>query len=122
MDNRHVYRKGMQIEQLAVDLVTNAGMHILHRNFCCKYGEIDIVASNKDVVAFIEVRYRKHNIFGNAAESVDRRKIQRIVRTAECYIQKHTANDFLYRFDVVAVSGSIKTPQMQWIKDAFDAY
>lgn len=121
MVNKCAQNIGILVENLAVQLVQNAGMNILQRNFSCRFGEIDIVASMQDVVAFIEVRYRRHHKFGAAIDTVDRRKRQRILHTAEFYIQQHKDRDSIYRFDVVAVSGNLVTPQIQWIKDAFDA-
>ncbi len=72
-------------------------------------------------LVFIEVRYRKNNIFGSAAESVTRQKQRRLLATANYYLQ----NEKLYRdnscrFDVITVSGQYN-PQIEWIKNAFQA-
>ena len=71
----------------------------------------------QNTLVFIEVRYRKYNDFGSAAESVDLPKRARIAQTAENYLQKHRWNGGC-RFDVVAIEGS---GAPQWIVAAFDA-
>ncbi len=119
---------GTEHEALAANYLLQAGLQILHRNFRSKLGEIDIIARDRMYLVFIEVRYRKNEIFGNAAESVNLTKQQKIVRTAQFYLQTHTwAQQLNCRFDVIAISNSTKISQIsqisqiEWIKDAFNA-
>jgi putative endonuclease len=108
-------------EDAAVEHLQANNLVILHRNFRCKVGEIDIIARDKNCVIFVEVRYRRNDAFGNAAESVTRAKQQKIIRTARFYLQTRTgAQDIECRFDVVAISPAIDTPRIEWIKDAFN--
>jgi len=113
---------GTEYEILAAEYLSQANLQLLHRNFRCKLGEIDIIANDGLYLIFIEVRYRQHDKFGNAAESITLAKQQKIVRTAKFYLQTHIwAQQLNCRFDVIAISNSIKSPQIEWIKDAFHA-
>lgn len=79
------------------------------------------------MLVFVEVRFRKNSLYGDGLESVTAQKQQRILNTAEEYMQKETKlkNG---RIDVVAMS---QKPQnirreitedsytFEWIKNAF---
>lgn len=113
---------GAEHEIFAAEYLIKANLQILHRNFRCKLGEIDIIAYDGIYLVFVEVRYRQHYKFGDAAESVTLSKQQKIIRTAQFYLQTHTwAQKLNCRFDVIAISNSIKLPHIEWIKDAFNA-
>ena len=81
------------------------GYRILMKNFRCRIGEIDIIAMHKGYLVFIEVKYRKNNRFGYAAEAVNWKKQQNICRVADFYIRTHCRKVPACRFDVAAVDG-----------------
>jgi len=78
-----------------------------------------MVAKDGNEIVFVEVRLRKSNRFGSAAETIDQRKQQRIRRTAQVYLQQCRQNDTACRFDVVAITGTPDNYQLEWIRDAF---
>lgn len=113
---------GTVVENAACDFLQQRAVQIVQRNFRCKLGEIDIVALEQQMLVFVEVRFRKNSAYGSAAESIDWRKQQKIVRTAERFLQTNPAfNTHRCRFDVVAISNTIQAPHIEWIKDAFHA-
>lgn len=114
---------GTIVEGIAINFLQQQQVQILHKNFSCKIGEIDIIAQDQVDLIFIEVRFRKSAAYGSAAESIDWRKQQKILQTAQFYLQKFGAasNHIQCRFDVVAISNSVQTPHIEWIKDAFHA-
>lgn len=87
-------------EQAAADYLEKKGMKIIKRNFYCRVGELDIIASDGEYIVFVEVKTRKSAKFGRASEFVDFRKQQKIIKTALYYIG---ASDTAMRFDVVEV-------------------
>ncbi len=112
---------GAEAELLAERYLEQHGLTLITRNYRCRRGEIDLLMQEGNFLVFIEVRYRKNNIFGSAAESVTRQKQRRLLATANYYLQ----NEKLYRdnscrFDVITVSGQYN-PQIEWIKNAFQA-
>ena len=112
---------GTMLEDVAIEFLQKNGLLILHRNFRCKTGEIDLIAKDYNYLVFVEVRYRANGLHGSAAESVNIAKQQKIIRSAQFYIQtRNWAQKVNCRFDVVAMSGAHESPNIDWIKDAFD--
>lgn len=114
--------RGKDAEILACNYLLNCGLSLIQRNFRSRCGEIDLIMSDRDSLVFVEVRYRRQSRFGSAAESVGPRKQSKIVACAQHYMQRNpAAADRPCRFDVVAISGTGMTPDIQWIPDAFPA-
>ena len=89
-------------ENLATEYLRSLGLEILERNFRSKFGEIDIVARDSDELVFCEVRERSSRDFGGALESVDERKMGRIQKTVEIFLQKNNWKGD-YRIDVIGI-------------------
>ena len=90
-DPRHAL--GKLGEQLAADYLRRQGYRIHETNFRCRFGELDIVASEGDVLAFVEVRTRCGDSYGSAQESVTPRKQRKLVQVAEAYLQARYQQD-----------------------------
>jgi len=58
--------KGKYGEALAAKYLINKGYKINHQNWYCRWGEIDIVACDKDTTVFVEVKYRTTRAYGAA--------------------------------------------------------
>ncbi len=115
---------GDKYENRAAALVENNGLRVVERNFAGKTGEIDIVARDGQHLVFIEVRVRSNRHFDSAAGSVNRSKQQRIVRTAQLFLQRRPQwAGVACRFDVIAFEPpqSDSLPQIRWIRGAFTA-
>lgn len=112
---------GNRAEQTSEKLLMNAGMRLLARNYRCKQGELDLVMRDADTVVFVEVRYRRQNRWGSAAETVDWRKQKRLIAAAHHYLLTHPhLADQPCRFDVVAAEGNLADPaSYRWIREAF---
>ena len=96
-------RLGFKAESLACKLLQNKGYKILARNFRSKFGEIDIVAMDGDVLVFVEVKARNNLKFGNPVESVTEDKIRKITLTGQIYAEKNNMQDAKMRIDVVSI-------------------
>lgn len=103
MEKQNKKAVGKVYEDLATAYLIDKGYKILARNYRCKVGEIDIIAKEKDVVVFIEVKYRKTLAFGSPAEAVNYYKKQRILRTAKWYLHAYYKNEINCRFDVIEI-------------------
>ncbi len=115
---------GDAYESLAAQWLEDQGMHLLARNFRGKTGEIDIIARDREYLVFLEVRARSNSSFDSAAGSVDRRKQNRILRTAQLFLQRHPGLAHLpCRFDVIAFDPrqSGHGLEIRWIPGAFTA-
>lgn len=103
MEKQNKKAVGKAYEDLATAYLINKGYKILARNYRCKVGEIDIIASDKDFLVFIEVKYRKNSAFGSPAEAVNYYKQQRILRAAKWYLSAHYHSEINCRFDVIEI-------------------
>ena len=102
-------------EEVAKNYLKRQGYKIIQTNFKNKIGEIDIVAYDKDILVFVEVKYRKTSIFGLPREAVDNRKQQKIRAVAMGYINKYKLHDTPCRFDVLEILDN----EITLIKDCF---
>ncbi|MEE8470247.1 MAG: YraN family protein [Dehalococcoidia bacterium] len=94
---------GARGEKLAADFLEESGYRILHRNFRCREGEIDIVAQQEECLVFVEVRTKKSRDFGTPEESVSFSKREKLISLAESYLQNCDDPPPSWRIDVVAV-------------------
>ena len=113
--------QGDVAENEALQYLRQHGLRLVRRNYQCKLGEIDLIMSDGTCLVFVEVRFRRNSRFGSPAETVVARKQQRLIRTAMHYLQNHKL-DSPCRFDVIGISGDSDTVQVEWIKDAFQAF
>ena len=101
-------------EKLAGEYLKKTGYKIICRNYKTKMGEIDIIAMDKNVLVFVEVKQRKSAHFGAPREFVGYEKQRKIKNTAKLYILKNKYTGDL-RFDVVEVLNG----EINHIKNAF---
>ena len=102
---KNFYKKllGRVGEKRAVDFLKKNGFKILKTNYKTIVGEIDIIAEEKGVIVFIEVKTRSNDNYGNPCEAVDKRKQEKYYKTATYYLQKEKKTDFECRFDVIEI-------------------
>ena len=95
--------KGIDGETVVCEYLEKRGVRIVERNHSEKCGEIDVIAEEKGVLLFVEVKSRNGNAFGDALESVTPAKIAKIVKTAELYMVRRGIYPADCRFDVAVV-------------------
>lgn len=98
-DSRLLGRWG---EDLAAGWLRDKGFTLLAANWRCRFGEIDLIASDDAYVCFVEVKLRKNADFGLAAACVDRRKQDKLRTAAMLYLAGHPT-DLQPRFDVIEI-------------------
>lgn len=89
-------------EQYIAEQMTQKGYRIVTMNYHSRYGEIDIVMENDEIIAFVEVKTRSQKGMTAPFEAVTKSKQRRIIRTAEVYLQRN-GSQLQPRFDVAAV-------------------
>ncbi|MEG1519411.1 MAG: YraN family protein [Clostridia bacterium] len=95
---------GNEGEKLAAKFLKKKKYKIIAKNYTCKIGEIDIIAKDKDVMVFVEVKRRHNDDFGVPSQNVNYTKQNKIIQVAKYYmVTEHI--DFLTRFDVVEITG-----------------
>lgn len=91
-------------ETLAAELLKRKGYHILERNYRCAYGEVDIIAADRGMIAFVEVKTRLTDICGDGRSAVDSKKRHRIHNAAGYYLSHSTAVFDDVDFQVVEIA------------------
>jgi putative endonuclease len=107
---------GKFAENRAEKLLADAGLAILHRNYRCRQGEIDLIARDGDTLVFVEVRSRSRKDFGSAAESITPAKQRRIIAAARHYLAALPRMPAC-RFDAVTLDAG---GEPVWIRSAFE--
>ena len=116
MNTKKIGNKG---EQCAVRYLKRRGYKIVQTNYSCRFGEIDIIAENKDYIVFVEVKARSRNSIASPREFVDENKQQRIIMTAQMYLSKN-GMEKQPRFDVIEVrTDKIIKDKIDHIENAF---
>ena len=110
-------------EDAACQYLRKKGYKIVGRNYSCRMGEIDIIAKDRRYIVFAEVKLRKDDSYGRAAEFVTAAKQQRLIVTAQLWLGQHPSG-LQPRFDVIEVYApqglaTIK-PEIHHIEDAFE--
>ncbi|MBR5391194.1 MAG: YraN family protein [Clostridia bacterium] len=93
---------GKHGEQIAAAALEKKGYRIVRRNYHCRYGEIDLIAEQGEMVVFVEVKLRKNDRFSLAREAVGPAKRQKLRSTAACWLAEQEDNRPA-RFDVIEV-------------------
>jgi putative endonuclease len=97
------FRAGLSAETRAAAYLIAKGYRILAKRFRTPYGEIDIVARRRNLLAFVEVKAR--NTLDEAAYAVTPRQQRRIIDAAQAWLMTHPEHaDFDLRFDVMLIA------------------
>ncbi len=108
---------GKNGEEKATNYIKSKKYKILERNYRCLYGEIDIIAIDKNTLVIIEVKYRKSTLFGKGYEAVNSAKQRKIIKTAQHYINEKNIKKPV-RFDVISIDNDI----ISHIENAFGTW
>lgn len=109
----------MRGERLAYAFLRRQGYRIVAHRYRSRSGEIDLIGWDGDILAFIEVKYRRNRRYGGPEEAVDRSKQRRICGAAADYRQGLRRQAAAWRFDIVGIQGNWEDPEVFLIKDAF---
>lgn len=118
LNSRQIF--GRKSESAAVKHLKKNGYKILEQNYRTKMGEIDIIAREKDVIVFVEVKARRSDRFGGPKWALTYKKRQKISMAALQYLKAVKKTDSRARFDVVAIQLTGEKNTIEIIKNAFE--
>lgn len=87
---------------MAADYLEKKGYRVEERNFRTRFGEIDIICYDKDILVFVEVKTKIGHDFGEPEEMVNKSKLAKVQRMGEVYLQDEKL-EIPCRIDVVAI-------------------
>ena len=109
---------GNKGEQIAKEFLQKKGYKILDTNWYNHHCELDIVAKDGDELVIVEVKTRTTSIYGDPSDAVNKKKMNRMVNTADSYIRRYNINCET-RFDIISIVYEKGRHQIEHIKDAF---
>ena len=111
---------GAAAERHACQFLEAQGFALVAANYHCRFGEIDLVMRQQQLLVFAEVRLRNRQDFGGAAASVTRSKQQKIIASAGAFLHHHPEfSRCNCRFDVLALQASTQGWHVDWLPAAF---
>lgn len=114
-------RTGNAAEERAADHLVAQGWELLARNVLYRDGELDLVARKGSLYAFVEVRMRSLDLWGDPSATVTFRKQQRVVRAATRWLMRERLLGRVdVRFDVISVVGKGRDAELTHFEGAFD--
>ncbi len=113
---------GSQWEKAAESFLHKRGLITRKRNFFSRFGEIDLIMKDGEVLVFVEVRFRGNDRFGDGAETITVWKQSKLARAAMYFlsINSHYSQKPC-RFDVISVGRNQGKIEFDWIRNAFDS-
>lgn len=109
---------GKKGETFVAQWLQERGYRVCVQNFRTRGGEIDLIVQKNELVAFVEVKYRKYHYF-DLSEVITKSKQQKIAYAAQSYMIKYGKPSFAYRFDVALVEGVGDNCTISYIENAF---
>lgn len=111
---------GNEGERLAESYLREKGYRLVERNYRCPAGELDLIALDRRVIVFVEVKTRSDDRFGTPLESVHLRKQRKMIKAALFFLSQRRLHHREARFDVVGVSLAGRKPIVEHVKNAFE--
>jgi putative endonuclease len=109
---------GTQAEKIAATFLKKNGLKCVTQNYHCRFGEIDLIMKEADTLVFVEVRLRSNSQFGSAGASITYHKQQKLIATAQHYLQSH--GEITCRFDAILMNKA-DLNHIEWVRNAFEA-
>lgn len=111
---------GQEAEELAAAYLESKDWIVLDRNYFFEKAEVDIVATDRNYIVFVEVKMRSNTYFGHPEEYVTPAKEKNIKKAAEAWIYERKMETAVVRFDVISiVQKGNAAPQITHFEDAF---
>lgn len=106
-------------ERIAERWLVRRGWRIIGRRFRSGHRDLDLIAHREGMVAFVEVKARSSNEFGDPVQAVSWRKQRELGRSAKVWIDRHGRGDEAYRFDVIGILIDRDRVRVRHIENAF---
>lgn len=101
---RYNLKKGKLGEDVARKYLEDKGYIIIGQNYRNKYGEIDLIARDRNNLVFVEVKTRIGEQFGLPEDAINKDKIRRLIRNSQAYLTFNLDKDYkTLRIDAICI-------------------
>ena len=100
------YQKGKAGEDIAAEFLIHKGFKIIDQNWRNRFGEIDLIVLDKNILVFVEVKLKIGVDYGLPEQMISKRKVWQIEKTASNYLLQHPEIDSKFvqrRIDAVCI-------------------
>lgn len=113
-------KTGVWGEIFAARHMRDKGYKIIHRNYVCRFGELDLVALKDGIICVVEVKTRNERTQISPMEAVDAGKRERLESAAKNFLS-YTKMMGTVRFDVceVFIDDNNLPARINYIENAF---
>lgn len=87
-------------QETAEQYLVGKGMELIMRNYSTRFGEIDLIMKDKNIMVFVEVKTKTGGDFGTPEEMFTRGKYERVRRMGITYLK---GKEVACRIDMVGV-------------------
>ena len=112
---------GKQGEEIANDFLIKKGYKVIERNWRAGRLEIDIIALDKNILVFVEVKTRSADYLVEPELSLTKKQQRFLIKAANTYIDTHSY-DLEARFDIISIVINPQGKDIKHIDDAFYPY
>src|SRR5215218_9812318 len=109
-------------ERIAERWLRERGWRVVQRRFRSGHRDIDLVVEQDGLVAFVEVKARRGDRFGDPVEAVNWKKQKELGRSARVWIERHGRREDAYRFDVFGVLVDGNAVRVRHVANAFSLH
>ena len=106
-------------ERVAERWLQRKGWRVVQRRFRSGHRDIDLVVEQEGLIAFVEVKARHGDTFGDPVGAVNWKKQKELGRSARVWIARHGRSEEAYRFDVVGVLVDGERVRVRHVENAF---
>lgn len=107
-------------ERIAARWLERSGYRVLARRYRAGRRDIDLIVEREGLIAFVEVKARTGEGFGDPVEAVHHRKQRSLYKSAQAWIGRHGRLGEEYRFDVVGILLRDQKVFVRHVRKAFE--
>ena len=112
--------RGAAGEAFTVDWLRSNGFLIVERNWRYDHYEVDIIATRRGVMHFVEVKTRKYGSLTAPEEAINEQKLRAMRRAASAYMAQHHSM-LEPRFSLIAIEMvGDRVEALRFVEDALE--
>jgi len=107
-------------EDIAAAYLESKDWLIFDRNYFFEKAEVDLVATDRNYIVFVEVKYRTNTHFGEPEDFITPKKEMNIRKASEAWLYERKMETAVDRFDVISITQKGNSaPNIKHFKDVF---